>query len=124
MININQTYQKGKAFTLKHRARPAMLVAALAFVISGTLPFFHPLVAHATTLNCVSNPSACGYADATNTGVPSGTTLINVPAQATSGTGWSWDSQGWVNVTGVGATVSGLNVAGDIAIKAAHVTVK
>ncbi len=33
----------------------------------------------------------CGFADTTNTGVPAGTTLTDVPGSATSGSGWTWD---------------------------------
>ena len=49
--------------------------------------------------DCVSLPSRCGYPDATNTGVPAGTTLLRVPQDRTSGTGWTWDSHGWISTT-------------------------
>jgi hypothetical protein len=67
---------------------------------------------------------ACGYPGATTTGVPAGTSLTAVPAQATSGPGWSWNSGGWITVTGTGAVVSGLKISGHIEISASNVVVK
>ena len=34
----------------------------------------------AVPTNCAAKPSSCGYPDATNTGVPAGTTLKSVPS--------------------------------------------
>jgi hypothetical protein len=59
------------------------------------------------------------------TGVPTGTTLTNVPGQATSGSGWTWDSASkLVNVTTNNVTVSSLNITGELLISASGVTVK
>jgi hypothetical protein len=74
--------------------------------------------------NCGANPVACGYPGATTTGVPTGVTLTAVPAQATSGPGWTWNSGGWITVTGSGAVVSGLKISGHIEINASNVVVK
>jgi hypothetical protein len=73
------------------------------------------------SLNCAAKPSACGYPDATNTGVPAGTTLKDVPGQVTSGPGWSY-SAGTVIVTGNNAVLNDLNIAGDVSVKATGVT--
>ncbi len=73
--------------------------------------------------DCVSLPSRCGYPDATNTGVPSGTTLRRVPQDVTSGPGWTWDSRGWIQTTS-GAVVSNLIVSGSIDVSGSNVTVK
>jgi hypothetical protein len=79
----------------------------------------------ATQTNCQATPSACGFPDATNTGVPAGTTLKTVPGQVSSGTGWSYSAAGQqVNVTGNGAVLSGLSFSGDINITASNVTIK
>jgi hypothetical protein len=75
--------------------------------------------------NCINSPHVCGYPDATNTGVPAGTTLTNVPSQATSGTGWTWDANNYaVKVTTAGVTISGLNVTGSISVSVTNVTIK
>jgi hypothetical protein len=79
----------------------------------------------AVLTNCAANPVTCGYPGATNTGVPSGTTLKSVPSQVSSGTGWSYnaaDSQ--VTVTGNGAVLSGLYIPYTVEIDASNVTLK
>jgi hypothetical protein len=62
-----------------------------------------------TAVNCVSHPSACGYPDQTNTGVPAGTALK--PSNA-------------INVTTAGTVISGLDVRGTIRVAANDVTIK
>lgn len=60
------------------------------------------------TTNCVAAPSACGFADETNTGILAGATLTKVPSQATSGSGWTY-SGGSIKITGnVGSATTGL----------------
>ena len=63
------------------------------------------------------------FPDATSTGVPTGTALTAVPGTITSGTGWSWDSRGWVTITGSGAVLDSLDIAGHIENHAANVTI-
>lgn len=65
----------------------------------------------------------CGFPDLTNSGVPAGTTLTNVPGQVTSGPGWTYNGYG-ILVTGANAVISGYNVSGGISICANGVTVK
>ncbi len=66
----------------------------------------------------------CGYPDATSTGVPAGTTLTAVPAQATSGTGWTWNAATQcAEVTVPGVTVTGLDITGCLDVTASNVTV-
>ncbi len=72
--------------------------------------------------NCVSQPSRCGYPDATNTGVPAGTTLLRVPQDVTSGPGWFWDSRGWLQASS-GAVVKNLIVSGSINVGGSNITV-
>jgi Right handed beta helix region len=80
--------------------------------------------AHAAVqVNCQATPSACGFPDATNTGVPATVTLKSVPSQVSSGPGWSYSaSTDTVNVTGNGAVLSGLSIAGTVDITASNVT--
>jgi hypothetical protein len=73
---------------------------------------------------CAAIPHACGFPDATNTGVPAGTTLQDVPGQVSSGPGWYYDPRGWVEVDGNGAVLSGLNLRCNLDISASHVTIK
>jgi hypothetical protein len=75
--------------------------------------------------NCITKPSNCGYPDETNTGVPASVTLKTVPTQVSSGTGWSWDAgNGMIRVTGDGAVLDGLNIAGSVDVLANNVTIK
>jgi Right handed beta helix region len=79
----------------------------------------------AASVNCITAPSKCGFPDATNTGVPAGTTLLAVPAQISSGPGWAYSAADQeVNVTGAGAVISGLSMTVDLNITASGVTVK
>src|SRR5580704_3239948 len=82
----------------------AMTIALAAAALGAT---FLPVAGNAASaasipLNCAAAPSACGYPDATNTGVSPTATLLSVPAQATSGPGWKWMT---------GTTVSNVQVA-------------
>lgn len=69
-----------------------------------------------TSVNCAERPSKCGYPDATNTGPNTGT-FTSVPAQATSGPGWRWDSNlKVVRTTAAGAVMKNLDIAGQVVI--------
>jgi hypothetical protein len=59
---------------------------------------------------CASRPSACGYPDATNTGVPAGTTLTRV--------------DGDLNVSRSGAVVEGKDIRGCVVVAANNVTIR
>ncbi len=59
--------------------------------------------------NCAPHPSACGYPDETNTGVPAGTTLT---------------PSGSLEVTQDNAVISGLEIDGGIDIMASNVTIR
>ncbi len=63
-----------------------------------------------TQTNCIAKPSACGYPDATNTGVPAGTTLT--------------PRSGEVSVTSAGTTVKDLAVTGEILVEANNTTLE
>ena len=76
----------------------------------------------AVPLNCAAAPSKCGYPGSSNTGVPAGTALKAVPGQVSSGPGWHYDSRGWVEVTGNGATLTGLNIPYNVDVQASNVT--
>jgi hypothetical protein len=98
----------------------AALTAASALAVGGGAGRADAAVA----TNCAAKPSSCGYPDATNTGVPAGTTLKQVPGQVTSGPGWSYNaSTSTVTVTANGTTLSGLAITGTLQISANNVTV-
>jgi hypothetical protein len=100
-------------------------VAALATVIA-LLAAVGVFNGNATPLiNCAAKPSSCNYPDATNTGVPAGTTLKQVPSQVSSGPGWSYNAAGkTVTVTVAGTVLSGLYIPYNLVINASNVTVK
>jgi hypothetical protein len=73
--------------------------------------------------NCGANPHVCGYPDATNTGVPAGMSLRSVPGQVSSGPGWSYNSQGYVQVTGNGAVFRGYSVHGTVVVTGSNAVI-
>ena len=60
-------------------------------------------------IDCAAHPSACGYPDETNTGVPPSMTLT---------------ASGYLNVTKDGTTLNGLDITGGVNIQASNVTIK
>lgn len=79
--------------------------------------------AGARPTGCVAKPSACGYPDATNSGVPATATLLRVPDDVSSGLGWHYEPAGWVSVDGQGAVLRGLDIRVPVEVAAADVTV-
>jgi hypothetical protein len=73
---------------------------------------------------CAVRPSVCGFPDATNAGVPVGTVLKKVPEQVSSGTGWAWDSRGWVEVSGTNAVFEGYDVAANVNVTGAGASIR
>jgi Right handed beta helix region len=116
-----------KAAALLPKSRRARLAGSAALLVTlGTAVSVAPsLPASADVLtNCAWVPSACGYPDATNTGVPAAMTLKSVPNQVSKGTGWYYDSRGFVEVNGNGAVLSGLYIPHNLDISASNVTIK
>ncbi len=102
----------------------AVLTAALAAVAALPGSGASGRADAAVLTNCAAKPSACGYPDATNTGVQSGVTLKTVPSQVSSGPGWSYNAAGGdVVVTGNGAVLSDLYIPYNLVIEASNVTV-
>lgn len=76
-------------------------------------------------LNCIDDPSACGYPDEDTAGVTDPATLKKVPQEITEGEGWEWDPIGFVRVFEDGAVVENLEIDGNIEIDDAdNVTVR
>jgi len=73
---------------------------------------------------CAAVPHACGFPDATNTGVPRGTRLRKVPGQVSSGPGWYFDARGWVQVDRRGTVLSGLSIPCNVNVAASDVTIR
>jgi hypothetical protein len=67
------------------------------------------LLPSAASAACLPSPSACGYPDATNTGVPAGTALT---------------PSGSRTVTTNGAVLSGLDLTGTVTVAADNVTIQ
>jgi hypothetical protein len=116
-----------RAFTgRRSRTFGAALLGAAALVTVGALAGGPANRAGAAVLtNCAAKPSSCGYPDATNTGVPSGTALKSVPSQVSSGPGWYYSATGKDVIVNVNGTVlSGLYIPYNLVINASNVTVK
>lgn len=78
-----------------------------------------------TPIDVLSNPSAFGWPDETNTGPTVGTVFTIVPNQLTSGTGWSYNSgSDNVRVTGNNAVLSALDIRCPVIIDSADVTIE
>ncbi len=69
-----------------------------------------PLEESSGKTNCIALPSACGYPDATNSGVPAGTKLTS--------------QTGELSVTKAGTTVKNLAVTGEIDVEADNTTLE
>ena len=75
-------------------------------------------------VNCAAAPASCSYPGATNTGVPVGATLQQVPSQVSSGPGWHYNATANnVTVTVNGTVLSGLYIPFNLTIAASNVTV-
>jgi len=75
-------------------------------------------------INCAAAPASCSYPGATNTGVPAGATLKQVPGQVSSGPGWHYNATANnVTVTVNGTVLSGLYIPFNLTIAASNVTV-
>jgi hypothetical protein len=127
-LRNNTEHEQPEPSGRKHSRRNARIVAVTAVLglitalaVGLSVRNTH---AHAASINCVSNPSGCGFPDASNTGVPAGTKLLKVPSQISSGPGWHYDTRGWVVVDGNGAVVSGLYIPFNLNITASNVTIK
>ena len=102
-----------------------VLAALAASIVSG--PFFRTSPAAKSApadVRCATAPSACGFPDETNTGVPKGTKLLQVPTQVSSGPGWYYDPRGWVEVDSDGAVLSGLDIPCTVDVSASDVTIE
>jgi hypothetical protein len=98
-------------------------VPALAAPASHSSDPLAPATSGTQLLNCAASPHACGYPDATSTGVPLTAHLLSVPGQVASGPGWKYDPRGWVEVSGNGASLSNLYIPYNLDISASNVTI-
>jgi hypothetical protein len=109
------------------RRRVVGIVSGLAVTAGGLLAAGLVVSGPASAgvvVNCQAAPSTCGFPDATSSGVPASVTLKAVPAQVSSGPGWSYNaSTQTVNVTGNGAVLSGLSISGTLNIAASNVVI-
>lgn len=81
-----------------------------------------------TGRNCASKPSACGYPDATNSGVPAGTVLTSSGGFTASTAGRTYsnlDVHGTITVTANNVTIMNSRiVAGDASMGSAAITIR
>jgi len=77
-----------------------------------------------TIRGCAAKPSACGYPDESTTGVPSGTDLVRVPEDVSSGKGWHYDPRGWIEIDGDGVTLSGITTTKNVNVTGPNATIK
>ncbi len=108
---------------------PASVVANDQTASGGSAVKFGNAVNPPQNKNCVAIPSACGFADATNTGILPGVTLTKVPSQATSGPGWTYvtSPNNQINITGnVGSATTGLELADGVEayVYGSNITIK
>ena len=109
------------------RRRLAIAAGALAGVaaigVAAAVLTSPAAIAATAPVNCQALPSACGYPDATNSGVPAGRRLLTVPAQVAKGPGWAYSAKtNEVDVTGAGAVLAGLSFTCYVNIQANNVT--
>ena len=103
-----------------HNALPSGALPSGALP-SGALPSG---AAHVSD-NCITVPHACGFPDATSTGVPGRTALRSVPRDVSGGPGWHFDPEsGYVMVTAPDTVLSGLFIPCTLEIDASDVTVQ
>jgi hypothetical protein len=109
----------------RRRMFAAAVLSVAALAVLGALAAVGAFNGNAAVLtNCAALPSSCNYPGATNTGVPAGTVLKQVPSQVSSGPGWSYNTTTKaVIVTGSGTVLSGLYIPGNLTIAANNVTV-
>ena len=127
MNRRNHTTTTARTPAMRRLAAAAGALAGVA-AIAVTAAALAPAAATAATttaapVNCQALPSACGYPDATNSGVPAGQTLLAVPAQVAKGPGWAYNAKtNEVDVTGAGAVLAGLSFTCYVNVEADNVT--
>jgi hypothetical protein len=85
-------------------------LAAACVAIACVCTFFtFALSANAAAAGCFAKPSSCGYPDATNTGVPAGTTLTPSASKT---------------ITTNGTVINALEITGTVTVAADNVTIK
>ena len=98
-------------------------VAAIAVTVAAVVAPAAMAATATAPVNCQALPSACGYPDATNSGVPAGKTLLAVPAQVAKGPGWAYSARtNEVDVTSAGAVLAGLSFTCYVNVEANNVT--
>lgn len=87
-----------------------------------TPPTTPPPTSNPPTTPTTIPPPVTGFPSAATTG-PSAGAMVNVPAQAKSGAGWTWNSGGWIEVRTAGAVLDHLNISGHIENYASNVVI-
>jgi hypothetical protein len=106
-----------------NRSRVIIASAATGSLVAGAglAAFLVTSPAGASTSSATGIPA--GFPATSNSGIPAGTVLKNVPGQVSSGPGWAWNkADGYLQVTGNGANLTGLRIPGTVAVSANNVT--
>ena len=107
--------------SLKGHGRAVLAATAAGSLLAGTA--LTALLSAAPAGAATTGTIAAGFPTSSNTGVPAGTALKTVPGQVSRGPGWAWNSSGgYLEVSGNGATLTGLRVNGNIDVSAKNVT--
>lgn len=64
---------------------------------------------------------ASAYPDATNTGIQPGKTLLRIPDDIASDTGWIWDDRGWVTISEDGTVFDSYEIGAGVNVEANNV---
>lgn len=116
--------QPARRRSLKGHGRTALATAATAAMLTGAAASLLITGGAASAATTPSSGITAGFPTSTTTGVPKGTPMKTVPGQVSSGPGWAWNtSGGYLEVSGNGATLTGLKVNGNIDVSANNVTI-
>ncbi len=112
----SQTHNTSRRRGGLSRARAIVATVSAGSLVGGTV--LASILAAAP-----AGATAASFPSASNSGVPASTTLKSVPGQVSSGPGWTWNkTDGYLQVTGNGANLTGLKIPGTVDVAANNVT--
>ena len=106
-------------------SRACAIVASVSTgsLVGGTVLASIVAAAPAGAATTAATAATASFPSASNSGIPAGTALKSVPGQVSSGPGWTWNkADGYLQVTGNGAKLTGLRIPGTVDVAASNVT--